>query len=502
MRRRRYQMRGIGVVFLVLLYFTVTSSQAQSQELVLLPFQSSANLPDHLGAGISTSLSERLRTRGIIIAPDRRTQPIIKATGMDKVELQKPEIATDAAKALGAKYLVHGKAELEKEGLKLHVTLVDADKQRPFTMTVAREDRNKAEEEVACAIAKVVGGNEIKQPKPGFDEIPCNLYEIYDRAMYAFYEDDFKTAIHYLKQLIPRVPRHLELHRKFEEAARYGNFAREMNEFYEKMVRGHPSSAIYYNYLGNSYLLMDHKDEKGFAYEHYEKAIRLDPGFPPPYNNLGVRAFQRDDLRPAEDFVKKYIGLARNDAMGYMNMGAIYTCWLKKGGVKNPQAMQKKAQEMFQKALKFAPDNVKILARKAYYLEVIGRETEALKLYLVCQSLGTREEFVEQAIKRLYQKFWDETKPPHGLMITRSLRTGKLKPEYRTAITGAGGNADVLEVLTPALLYNQAIKLAEQKKFDEAVTVCRWALKSQPNNYFGKIVVGKINEQRGKEKKN
>lgn len=108
-------------------------------------------------------------------------------------------------------------------------------------------------------------------------------------------------------------------------------------------LSGHGLSAAYYG-LAHTHIA---KEEAEKAVEAFEKAIEADPGNPLPYRDLGLMAFQNNNLREAETFLNRAIELAPQTIELYKLLCDLYV----------GQSEYQKAISLYEDALLANPDN-------------------------------------------------------------------------------------------------------------------------------------------------
>lgn len=113
---------------------------------------------------------------------------------------------------------------------------------------------------------------------------------------------------------------------------------------YSKSIEIHPTAEAY-TFRGWSYSFLGNLNR---AIEECRKAIKVDPGFGNPYNDIGAYLIQQGKLDEAIPWLVKAIKAPRYDARcyPYLNLGRIYEQkmdWLK-------------ARACYEKALKENPD--------------------------------------------------------------------------------------------------------------------------------------------------
>ncbi len=93
-------------------------------------------------------------------------------------------------------------------------------------------------------------------------------------------------------------------------------------ELRKRLVRRYPKDKRAHYSLAGSYSGQDEFDK---AIAEYEKAIRIDPDFSPPYNLLGYMHILNDNLEQAEAAFQNYIRLVPDEANPYDSMADLLT---------------------------------------------------------------------------------------------------------------------------------------------------------------------------------
>jgi Tfp pilus assembly protein PilF len=83
------------------------------------------------------------------------------------------------------------------------------------------------------------------------------------------------------------------------------------------------------------------------AVSHYRKALRIDPGFYPALNNMGVTALRRKQPAEAEGFFMKSLAVNPDDGEAYINLGHVLY----------EQAKYQPAMERLEEGLKRSPES-------------------------------------------------------------------------------------------------------------------------------------------------
>ena len=123
-------------------------------------------------------------------------------------------------------------------------------------------------------------------------------------------------------------------------------------EYYRKSILALPTAEAH-TFLGWAYSFQGHYDE---AIRECQKAIKLDPEFGNPYNDIGAYLLDKGCLDEAIPWLEKAINAKRYDSYFYphYNLGRIY----------EQKGIWSKAVTNYKRAIELKTDY--LLARKAY----------------------------------------------------------------------------------------------------------------------------------------
>lgn len=132
----------------------------------------------------------------------------------------------------------------------------------------------------------------------------------------------------------------------------------EAAALYKRSIEYHPTAEAY-TFLGWTYSFMGRLDE---AIEHCQHAIRIDPDFGNPYNDIGAYLIERGEFDESIPWFEKAMAARRYEspAFPHMNLGRVYE---RKGE-------WDKALESYKRAVTLSPNYA--LARRALG-RLIGR---------------------------------------------------------------------------------------------------------------------------------
>lgn len=158
-------------------------------------------------------------------------------------------------------------------------------------------------------------------------------------------------------------------------------FAMKQREYWQKLVAAYPKDERGHTLLGNHYFGQQDYTQ---AIEQYTKAIKINPDFSQPYNQLGYADRFLENYSEAEKAFKKYIELIPDDPNPYDS----YAELLMKMGKFD------KSIEHYQKALVLDPHFVASHIGIATNLNFKGRHADArkqlMKLYDIARSDNER----------------------------------------------------------------------------------------------------------------
>ena len=115
-------------------------------------------------------------------------------------------------------------------------------------------------------------------------------------------------------------------------------------ELYQRSIDLHPTAEAY-TFLGWTYHFQGRVDD---AIAECKKAIRIDPDFGNPYNDIGSYLIEKGDFDEAMPWLERAIQSRRYDSYHFPhhNLGRVYMA----------QELYEKARKCFEKALKLCPE--------------------------------------------------------------------------------------------------------------------------------------------------
>lgn len=114
-------------------------------------------------------------------------------------------------------------------------------------------------------------------------------------------------------------------------------------ELYQRSIDLHPTAEAY-TFLGWTYNFQGRVDD---AIAECKKAIRIDPDFGNPYNDIGSYLIEKGDFDEALPWLERALQSRRYDSYHFphYNLGRVYMA----------QELYEKARKCFEKALKLCP---------------------------------------------------------------------------------------------------------------------------------------------------
>lgn len=205
---------------------------------------------------------------------------------------------------------------------------------------------------------------------------------------------DYAAAFHFYAELSDQNLGDLELHRRIEECARLGHLEPRFLERYLALVRTRPTNAVFRNYLGNAYLMLDPHDQDGKARECYETATKLEANFASPLINLGIIEFRHTNFTEAEKLFEKYLEFAPDDAVGWFNLGHLHVTRMEREIDRDQLA--ENAERILKHALTLRPSFDRPYKWLGTLYALTGRTNEALHAYQESLALNYDQHDVRQ----------------------------------------------------------------------------------------------------------
>lgn len=281
-----------------------------------------------------------------------------------------------------------------------------------------------------------------------------------ERANAVFIAGDYAAAFDLYIKLSDSDPANIFYHRRIEECARSGNLEKQFIARYIALVKQQSKNAIYHNYLGNAFLILDPQDKDGKAREHYIRAIRLDSDFPAPLANLGIVAHRAGQESKAESFFKRYLEAQPDDAQGWVNLGLLYVA---KAEV-NPFETQNiaNAEKAMRQGVYLEPSLASAYKGLGRLFTITGRKKEALDAYQRSYALDHKQSDVRQQIELLAWESGATRMPGTGL------------DDFKTR--GRSGDEKTIPYVVLAM------QLLEQKQYRQALVICLEWIKVEPES--------------------
>lgn len=300
---------------------------------------------------------------------------------------------------------------------------------------------------LALIIALVIGILFAVQPSPITAE----------QANTAFIARNYPSAFDAYVQLSDADPDNVHYHRRIEECARMGRMEKPLLDRYLTLVRQQPNNAVFHNYLGNAYLMIDPRDEDGEARKHYELAMRLDPKFPSPLANLGIIASRMGKSGKAEKFFKRYLKAEPDDAQGLVNFGLLYVARVEKNA--GDREASQNAKTSLEKALGMNPALASAYKGLGRLFSATGHKGDALNAFQHCLALNYDQPEVQQQVELLA---WESG----GARLSGD--------DFKTRNIRGGGK------IVPAVVI--AMQLLDKRQFRQAEAACLEWTRLEPEN--------------------
>ncbi len=245
---------------------------------------------------------------------------------------------------------------------------------------------------------------------------------------------------------------------------------------YTKAASLVPTEASYAYALGTDYQAKGDYDN---AMVWYQKAISLDPknkDYPKllgqvqelkaaPIMDAAVKKHTAGDPAAAIPLYEQALQIIPNNARGWTNLAAAY------------QATDQfqKAREMYEKALKIDPRGE---SENWYFLAAIdenfGQGAQALKEYQKYLAAGGTRQYADAARQRI------------KILAANPAATQKLETQ-----------SDIKNAQQAADAYDQAVKLQQANKFDDAIAVYQKAVQAAPKNAMYAYALGTAYQAKG-----
>jgi Flp pilus assembly protein TadD len=297
-----------------------------------------------------------------------------------------------------------------------------------------------------------------------------------ERANAVFIAKDYAAAFASYVQLSDSDPENIDYHRRIEESARLGHLEKPLLERYLVLVERQSNNAMFHNYLGNAYLMLDPQDKDGKAREHYEAAVRLDARLSSPLANLGILAYRAGKPDEAESFFKRYLAAEAGDAQGWVNLGLLYVARVE-GKLADTQAATD-AESALRKAVQIEPGSATAYKGLGRLYATTGRKKDALHAYQRSYSLNDAQPDVRQQVELLA---WES-----GGARFPSTRPDDFKTRGRTED----------DTTAPAVII--VMRLLDQRQFQQAEAICSQWTKVEPENPLAWRLLGRAYERQGR----
>lgn len=293
-------------------------------------------------------------------------------------------------------------------------------------------------------------------------------------ARTAFLRKDYATAFHMYERLSDSDPRNLALHRQIEECSRRGGLEAALLNRYMTLSKEEPSNAIFHNYLGNAWLMLDPSDADGKAKEQYEIARRLSPSSTLPFANLGILAYRSGKTNEAESLFQQYLADFPDDAQGWVNLGLLYVNRVETNA--NDNVAVAEADKALRKAVDIDPSSARAYKTLGRLWVAMGRKKEALNLFQRSLALDYDQPDVRQNVEMLA---WE----------SGGARFPGIADDFQTR--GQREDASI----RPAAIV--AMQWLDQRQFPQAKAICLEWIKVEPENPLAWRLLGRAEENLG-----
>lgn len=303
------------------------------------------------------------------------------------------------------------------------------------------------------------------------DRLRAQAAALFDGGNYA-------EAFHVYARLSDADPGNVELHRRVQECARRGKLGRAFLDRYSELIQLHPTNAIYCNYLGNAYLMLDPRDTDGKALARYEAAVCMDTNLVLPFANLGILAFRAGQTNRAEALFQRYITAYPDDSAGWVNLGLLYIA--KVQAASDDVHSVTEAEKVLHAALRLEPASALAYKALGRLLSATGRKNEALNAFQRSLMLNYEQPDVRQQVELLA---WDSSGTRLPGIGTDDFSTRAFPNE----------GAEVANV--PAAVA--VMRLLDESLFKQAASVCNTWVTQEPGNPLAQYLLGRAYQGQG-----
>jgi len=297
-----------------------------------------------------------------------------------------------------------------------------------------------------------------------------------ERARMLFAQKDYAAAFDAYSQLSDADPANVEYHRRTEECARSGHLTKSFLDRYLALVARKPANAIFRNYLGNAYLMVDPQDRDGKARGHYEIALQLDPGLSAPLANLGILAYRAGKPKRAEAFFKRHLAAEPDDAQGWVNLGLLYVAGVQAD--RSDARMVTSADAALRRAIRIQPGSSAAYKGLGRLYAATGRKKEALDAFQRSYALDDGQPEVRQQIELLA---WESG---------AALLSGTAADDFTTRDMDGGGTKMPVVVVVMRFLQGE--------QFQQAEAACIEWTKAEPENPLPWRLLGRAQHAQGR----
>jgi len=417
-------------------------------------------LPEGIATRLSNVHTIRVVERALIC-------DVLKELRLQATDLMNESTTCEIGNLVGSTHSILGSFECAGR-LKLNVRLVENKTGKVICgFNKASVDRFYLEAVIAYDIARSLGSSLPSPPPEKEHTIESLVTKHREEADRLFYNGQYFDAYQRYCDASDANPLDIELHRCIEKCAQHGSLEMQLLERYRHLAHRNPTNAIFANFLGNAYLMIDPYDKERKAQNQYSRALSLDPSNSAPLNNLAIISYRNGDLDRAEVLFQEYTEQCPDDASGLLNLGILYVTKFTNDQT-NVRARDR-AEIILKNAIAQKPEM--FLAHKtiARLHHAAGRKEEALRAYECSLILNRDQVDVWERVQRLR----------HELGISRPVTVSADDMQTRTIIRSKG-----LSELASHVVWS-----LKNQHFESAIANSKELCLQVPNNPFAYILL-------------